>query len=69
MEAPKEGHWEIIISLESLDRSEEEPPPHINWSGAQDTLLKKLEEEDIELSATALSRARSKLHEQSMAYF
>ena len=44
------------------------PPPSSCWSDDQDTLLKKLQEADIELSDTALSSERLKLQQQAMAY-
>ena len=44
------------------------PLPSSCWSDDQDTLLKKLKEEDIELSETALGKERKKLHQQSVAY-
>ena len=44
------------------------PLPSSCWSDDQDTLLRKLQEEDIELSETALGRERLKLHQQSVAY-
>ena len=45
------------------------PPPPSSWSDAEETLMKKLKEDDIQLKETALGRARSKLQEQSVAYF
>ena len=50
--------------VEALDASEEEFPLLSSWSDAKETLLKKLQEEDIELSETALGRERLKLHQQ-----
>ena len=45
------------------------PSPQSTWNDAEETLLKKLKEDDIELKETASGRARSKLQEQSVAYF
>ena len=42
--------------------------PSSCWSDDQDTLLKKLQEEDIELSETALGKERKKSHQQSVTY-
>ena len=50
------------------------PPPRSSWSDEEESLLKKLKEDDIELNETALgtttttSRARFKLQQQSVAY-
>ena len=44
-------------------------PPSSSWSNEEETLLKKLKEDNIELKETALGRARSKLQEQSVASF
>ena len=60
------GRKEFLLNL--WMEVKKKPLPSSCWSDDQDTLLKKLQEEDIELSETALGRERLKLHQQSVAY-
>ena len=61
------GKKENLVNL--WMESKNNPPPESTWSDAEETLLKKLKEDDIQLKETALGRAKSKLQEQSVAYF
>ena len=60
------GRKEFLLNLWMEVKNN--PPPSSCWSDDQETLLKKLKEEDIELSDTALGRERLKLQQQAMSY-